>query len=344
MPPRVLRRRVSAPPSSRSPGAVDRLRALSTSGTGRPTARRPTEHATGAGAGRDRPGEPVRRGAALAGAAAERRRRAPARAQGGRAGRAGGRDARACTSSAAAGRCSPSLRTRSCSSPPSMRSRSPCTMGAGAPERRAGRRRAHPGHAPCTGALGRWFLRHATRPAHPALIIGRPLTTVVVRGFAAGACTSPRFAGSCTRPSASRAGSSRNWGMRPSTEAGPRLSLSARHLNRRGRRSLATCGGSPPGAAAGSPRPAPAGVMCVTPDSGSTACGRPAASSAVDSRSVCATSTLSSARPWMSISGPARARGRVDAGQASSPRRPRGARPGGRGSARCSACRTAAGR
>src|SRR5450756_1988413 len=39
------------------------------------------------------------------------------------------------------------------------------------------------------------------------------------------------------------------------------------------------------------------GVMCVTPDSGSTWCGYPAASSAEDSRSECATNTLSSARP-----------------------------------------------
>ncbi len=45
------------------------------------------------------------------------------------------------------------------------------------------------------------------------------------------------------------------------------------------------------------------GVMWVTPDSGSTVCGRPAASSAEDSRRVCATTTLSSASPWMSSSG-----------------------------------------
>jgi len=35
----------------------------------------------------------------------------------------------------------------------------------------------------------------------------------------------------------------------------------------------------------------------VTPDNGSTVCGRPASSSADDSRSVCATATLSSASP-----------------------------------------------
>ncbi len=45
------------------------------------------------------------------------------------------------------------------------------------------------------------------------------------------------------------------------------------------------------------------GVMWVTPDSGSTRCGRPAARSADDSCSVWATTTLSSARPWMSSSG-----------------------------------------
>ena len=44
-------------------------------------------------------------------------------------------------------------------------------------------------------------------------------------------------------------------------------------------------------------------AMCVIPDSGSTACGRPAASSADDSRSVWATTTLSSASPWISSSG-----------------------------------------
>ena len=45
------------------------------------------------------------------------------------------------------------------------------------------------------------------------------------------------------------------------------------------------------------------GVMCVTPESGITVCGLPAASSADESRSVLATATLSSARPWMSRSG-----------------------------------------
>ncbi len=44
-------------------------------------------------------------------------------------------------------------------------------------------------------------------------------------------------------------------------------------------------------------------VMCVIPDSGSTECGYPAASSADDSRSECATNTLSSASPWMMSSG-----------------------------------------
>jgi hypothetical protein len=42
----------------------------------------------------------------------------------------------------------------------------------------------------------------------------------------------------------------------------------------------------------------PASVgMWVAPDSGKTWCGRPAASSAADIRSVCATTTLSSAIP-----------------------------------------------
>ena len=44
-------------------------------------------------------------------------------------------------------------------------------------------------------------------------------------------------------------------------------------------------------------------AMWVTPDSGRTLCGLPAASRAEDSRSVWATATLSSARPWMSSSG-----------------------------------------
>ena len=44
--------------------------------------------------------------------------------------------------------------------------------------------------------------------------------------------------------------------------------------------------------------------MWVTPDSGSTWCGRPAASSADDSCSVWAATTLSSASPWTSSSGP----------------------------------------
>src|SRR6266540_3176108 len=44
-------------------------------------------------------------------------------------------------------------------------------------------------------------------------------------------------------------------------------------------------------------------VMWVTPDRGSTLCGLPAASSRLDSRSVCAATTLSSARPWISSSG-----------------------------------------
>ena len=43
--------------------------------------------------------------------------------------------------------------------------------------------------------------------------------------------------------------------------------------------------------------------MWVAPDSGRTWCGRPAASSAADIRSVCATTTLSSAIPWISSSG-----------------------------------------
>ena len=43
--------------------------------------------------------------------------------------------------------------------------------------------------------------------------------------------------------------------------------------------------------------------MWVTPTSGSTSCGRPAASSADDSCSVWAATTLSSARPWISSSG-----------------------------------------
>ena len=43
--------------------------------------------------------------------------------------------------------------------------------------------------------------------------------------------------------------------------------------------------------------------MCVTPTSGSTSCGRPAASSAAESCSVWAATTLSSARPWMRSSG-----------------------------------------
>ena len=45
------------------------------------------------------------------------------------------------------------------------------------------------------------------------------------------------------------------------------------------------------------------GVMWVTPDSGSTWCGRPAASSADENWSVCATTTLSSAMPWISSNG-----------------------------------------
>ena len=45
------------------------------------------------------------------------------------------------------------------------------------------------------------------------------------------------------------------------------------------------------------------GVMWVMPTSGSTSCGRPAASSADDSCSVWAATTLSSARPWISSSG-----------------------------------------
>ena len=45
------------------------------------------------------------------------------------------------------------------------------------------------------------------------------------------------------------------------------------------------------------------GVMCETPDSGSTSWGLPAARSAEDSWSVCAATTLSSARPWTSSSG-----------------------------------------
>jgi hypothetical protein len=48
---------------------------------------------------------------------------------------------------------------------------------------------------------------------------------------------------------------------------------------------------------------APAGVLWVVLDSGRTWCGRPAASSAADIRSVCATTTLSSAIPWISSSG-----------------------------------------
>ena len=51
------------------------------------------------------------------------------------------------------------------------------------------------------------------------------------------------------------------------------------------------------------------GVMWVTPDSGSTVCGRPAASRAEDRRRVCATTTLSSASPWMISSGRGRAAG-----------------------------------
>ncbi len=43
--------------------------------------------------------------------------------------------------------------------------------------------------------------------------------------------------------------------------------------------------------------------MCVTPDKGRTSCGRPAASNAEDSRSECATTTLSSASPWITING-----------------------------------------
>ena len=64
-----------------------------------------------------------------------------------------------------------------------------------------------------------------------------------------------------------------------------------------------TASGSPAGAAAGSPRPVSCGVMWVTPDSGSTSCGRPAASRAEDSRREWATTTLSSARPWTIIIG-----------------------------------------
>ena len=45
------------------------------------------------------------------------------------------------------------------------------------------------------------------------------------------------------------------------------------------------------------------GVMWVTPDSGSTCAGGRPRAARRDSRSVWATTTLSSARPWMSISG-----------------------------------------
>ena len=44
-------------------------------------------------------------------------------------------------------------------------------------------------------------------------------------------------------------------------------------------------------------------AMCVMPVSGSTSCGRPFSASTCESRSVCATNTLSSASPWMSCSG-----------------------------------------
>jgi transglutaminase-like putative cysteine protease len=44
-------------------------------------------------------------------------------------------------------------------------------------------------------------------------------------------------------------------------------------------------------------------AMCVIPVSGSTSCGYPAASNAPDRRRVCATTTLSSARPWIRSSG-----------------------------------------
>jgi hypothetical protein len=43
--------------------------------------------------------------------------------------------------------------------------------------------------------------------------------------------------------------------------------------------------------------------MCVTPESGSTVCGRPAAKSADDKRKVCAATTLSSAKPCTIIKG-----------------------------------------
>lgn len=46
-----------------------------------------------------------------------------------------------------------------------------------------------------------------------------------------------------------------------------------------------------------------AGAMWVAPVSGSTECGRPVASNAADSRSVCAATTLSSTMPCTSSSG-----------------------------------------
>ncbi|GAA3133334.1 hypothetical protein GCM10017687_56820 [Streptomyces echinatus] len=64
-----------------------------------------------------------------------------------------------------------------------------------------------------------------------------------------------------------------------------------------------SAGGSPAAVAAGSPRPVSCGVMWVTPDRGSTSCGRPAASRADDRRREWATTTLSSASPWMTIIG-----------------------------------------
>jgi hypothetical protein len=94
-------------------------------------------------------------------------------------------------------------------------------------------------------------------------------------------------------------------------------------------------------------------AMWVTPDSGTNRCRRPAASSAADSRPRaprrrCRRPARGSAaapagwcpRGWLDRAEQPSRRRRP----ATTPRTPRGARRGGRGSARCSGCRTAASR
>ena len=130
---------------------------------------RPSREADGSRARRDRPGQPVRRGAAVAAAGVG----APARAQGGRDRRAGGRRThslrRARRQDAAhlhRGRGGPGARHRGARPRRTRR-------GAGAPHRREGRRRQHPGpglRGPAAGdGVGRLH-RDAARTAPEGLI------------------------------------------------------------------------------------------------------------------------------------------------------------------------------